>query len=88
MAKCKRCGKGGLFFKVNTNGICKDCERIEKLEEDIIRLEHGLAGSVYIISNLGSFGSVILIVSIVFMLAGCYTTNHEKTAVNPDPYIC
>jgi hypothetical protein len=34
MAKCKRCGKGGLFFKVNTGGICKDCERIEKLEHE------------------------------------------------------
>jgi uncharacterized Zn finger protein (UPF0148 family) len=34
MAKCKRCGKGGLFFKVNINGICANCERIEKLEAE------------------------------------------------------
>jgi septal ring factor EnvC (AmiA/AmiB activator) len=34
MAKCKRCGKGGLFHKVNENGICIECERIEKLEEE------------------------------------------------------
>lgn len=26
MAKCKKCGKGGLFFKVNPDGICKECE--------------------------------------------------------------
>jgi FKBP-type peptidyl-prolyl cis-trans isomerase (trigger factor) len=34
MVKCIRCGKGSLFFKVNVNGICKDCERIEKLEAE------------------------------------------------------
>lgn len=25
MAKCKRCGRKGLFFKVNAEGLCKDC---------------------------------------------------------------
>jgi hypothetical protein len=39
MAKCKKCGKSGLFFKVNTNGICKECERIEKLEQEEVRLK-------------------------------------------------
>jgi chromosome segregation ATPase len=34
MAKCKRCGKGGLFLRVNTNGVCTNCERIEKLETE------------------------------------------------------
>jgi hypothetical protein len=34
MAKCSRCGKSGLFFKVNTLGICKDCERIERLQSE------------------------------------------------------
>ncbi|HOV13233.1 MAG TPA: GIY-YIG nuclease family protein [Spirochaetota bacterium] len=39
MAKCKKCGKGGIFFKVNSNGICKDCERITNLqmEEETLR---------------------------------------------------
>lgn len=31
MAKCKQCGKGGLFFRVNRGGICSDCERLEKI---------------------------------------------------------
>jgi chromosome segregation ATPase len=31
MAKCSKCGKSGIFFKVNTQGKCKECERIEKL---------------------------------------------------------
>ena len=39
MAKCKHCGKGGLFFKVNINNICKDCERIEKLEHEEANLK-------------------------------------------------
>jgi len=34
MAKCNRCNKNGLFFKVNTNGVCTECERIIKLEQD------------------------------------------------------
>ena len=34
MAKCKHCGKSGIFLKVNVNNICKDCERIVKLEQE------------------------------------------------------
>lgn len=39
MAKCSKCGKSGIFFKVNTQGKCKECERIEKLltEENEIK---------------------------------------------------
>lgn len=29
MAKCSRCGKSGLFFKVNNSGMCSDCELIQ-----------------------------------------------------------
>ncbi|MBE6878661.1 MAG: 3'-5' exonuclease [Ruminococcaceae bacterium] len=32
MAKCIKCGKHGLFFKVNHKGICTDCEASEKRE--------------------------------------------------------
>jgi hypothetical protein len=46
MGKCKRCGKGGLFHKVNDQGICLDCNRIvsleleaKKLTDDIERLK-------------------------------------------------
>jgi hypothetical protein len=48
MAKCRHCGKGGLFHKVNENGLCVDCARIEaleieaqKLQEDIYCFSHG-----------------------------------------------
>ena len=34
MGKCRRCGKGGIFFKVNADGLCRECERIEKLEQE------------------------------------------------------
>lgn len=32
MAKCKDCGKSGFFFKVNSNSLCKECERISLLK--------------------------------------------------------
>jgi len=28
MAKCKYCGRGGLFFAVDRNGVCRDCAEI------------------------------------------------------------
>ena len=34
MAKCARCNKSGIFFKVNAERICKECERIIKLEQE------------------------------------------------------
>jgi hypothetical protein len=34
MAKCRRCGKGGLFFKVNGDGLCDYCSRIVSLEQE------------------------------------------------------
>ena len=34
MAKCNHCGKNGLFFRVNTQGFCKECERISKLQDE------------------------------------------------------
>lgn len=33
MAKCKSCGKFGLTLKVNSNGVCKECELKEQLDE-------------------------------------------------------
>jgi len=32
VAKCKACNKGGIFFKVNTDDICKECEHTKRLE--------------------------------------------------------
>jgi hypothetical protein len=32
MAKCSRCNRKGLFFKVNPSGICKNCEILIELE--------------------------------------------------------
>ena len=34
MGKCKRCGRKGFFFKVNSDGLCKNCEILEKLENE------------------------------------------------------
>lgn len=50
MAKCKDCEKSGFFFKVNSDGLCKECERISmlkakenKLLSDIKALEDAYA---------------------------------------------
>ena len=41
MAKCSRCKKGGLFLKVNGDGICSECERID-LNSEIELLQNTL----------------------------------------------
>lgn len=33
MAKCNRCGRKGLFFRVNSEGLCKDCEALTAIEK-------------------------------------------------------
>lgn len=42
MAQCKKCNKKGIFFKVNENGFCKDCERLVSLEEQEARIKHSI----------------------------------------------
>ncbi len=37
MAKCIRCGKKGFFLKVNSSGVCVDCQK--DIEEQIKRIE-------------------------------------------------
>lgn len=34
MSKCIKCSKSGFFLKINTNGFCKECERLEFLEAE------------------------------------------------------
>lgn len=53
MAKCKKCGKGGLFFKVNKDGLCKKCELAE-IEAQIAEKEKLLAQQEEIQRNLDS----------------------------------
>lgn len=41
MAKCIKCGKKGLFLKLNSNGVCVDCvhkEEIAQKDKEIARL--------------------------------------------------
>jgi multidrug efflux pump subunit AcrA (membrane-fusion protein) len=42
MAKCARCNKSGIFFKVNAERICKECERIIKLEQEETNLKQNI----------------------------------------------
>lgn len=34
MKKCKKCGRKGLFFKVNAEGLCADCAALLKIENE------------------------------------------------------
>lgn len=43
MAKCIKCGKRGLFFKVNSNSICKECDRIVQLQAEEQQLQERIA---------------------------------------------
>lgn len=36
MAKCKMCGKKGLFLKVDVDGVCNDCVRLNAIKKDEI----------------------------------------------------
>jgi chromosome segregation ATPase len=42
MARCKRCGKGGFFHKVNEHGLCADCTRIEDLELEAQNIQENI----------------------------------------------
>ncbi len=43
MAKCAKCGRKGLFFKVGLNGLCKDCVALEVIATEKNELENALA---------------------------------------------
>lgn len=36
MARCRKCGKSGLFFKVNSEGYCEYCAQ-QLRDEEIVR---------------------------------------------------
>jgi hypothetical protein len=36
MARCNKCAKSGLFFRVDASGICKECIRLVKIEEKVL----------------------------------------------------
>lgn len=39
MAKCKRCGKKGLFLKVDGNGLCSGCQAVVEQEAQAARIK-------------------------------------------------
>ena len=39
MAKCKHCGRKGLFFKVNSEGLCNECAGLKLIEDEKETLE-------------------------------------------------
>ena len=43
MAKCRICGKSGLFVKVNEDGVCRDCEALSLREKYAKNLDAQIA---------------------------------------------
>lgn len=39
MAKCNHCGRKGIFFKVNSEGLCPNCAALKTIEDEKKRLE-------------------------------------------------
>lgn len=42
MAKCQRCGKKGIFLKVNAAGLCNDCQLLVQFEQERAALESAI----------------------------------------------
>ncbi len=32
MAKCNKCGKSGLFLRVNDKGLCDNCQKKQEIQ--------------------------------------------------------
>lgn len=47
MAKCKTCGKKGLFFKVNSDGFCSVCEKQEQAKRETEKLQLDIQNLVW-----------------------------------------
>lgn len=43
MAKCVKCGKKGLFLKVDANGVCNDCQALATREAKLAKIEKQLS---------------------------------------------
>ncbi|MBP1561918.1 MAG: hypothetical protein J6C96_11860 [Oscillospiraceae bacterium] len=39
MAKCKKCGRKGLFLKVDSNGMCADCSAFEAEQKRLLEVQ-------------------------------------------------
>lgn len=51
--KCNRCGKSGMFLKVNQNGLCADCETITQYERSNYVLSHKVTSLQNALNSLG-----------------------------------
>ncbi len=43
MGKCSKCGRKGLFFKVNSEGLCADCAALKIIEKEKQELEEKIS---------------------------------------------
>ncbi len=42
MAKCNHCGRKGIFFKVNSEGLCPNCAALKVIEDEKHQLEENI----------------------------------------------
>ena len=59
MKKCIKCGKKGLFLKIDTNGICPDCERLYQIEQKVSAQNNILNKLKNEISNVEAYKETI-----------------------------
>lgn len=52
MAKCRICGKSGLFVKVNEDGVCQDCEALVARQKVRKELEAQIANKEQIVQKI------------------------------------
>lgn len=52
MAKCRICGKSGLFVKVNEDGVCRDCEALSLREKYAKNLDAQIANKETLIQKI------------------------------------
>lgn len=60
MAKCSRCGKKGIFLKVNQTGLCPDCQRAVQIEQEYEQTSKRLKEIQDELSNQESFRACII----------------------------
>lgn len=58
MAKCRLCGKSGLFLRVNANGVCRDCVALAARQKIRKELEAQIANKEQIVQQIKNNATV------------------------------
>jgi len=86
MESAKAEGSDISVFENRIEEITKQLSEVEHKKEEILKLQHGKAGYVYIISNLGSFGDQVFKVGMTRRLEPLDRINELSGASVPFPF--